>query len=172
MLSLIEDNKLNPQIRRIIILLLLTGARKNEILACQWEWVDLDRNVILLPDSKTGKKTLFLGDQAKVLLEEQAEYSEGSKWVFPSLKANTHTVNITKSWHKIRRLAGLEDLRIHDLRHAAASIAVNEGVTLPIIGKVLGHTQARTTERYAHVNDKRAIDATNKIGKVVSGATS
>jgi len=170
MVSLIKDNQLNPQIRRVFLLLLLTGARKNEILSCEWEWVDIDRSVILLPDSKTGKKTLYLGKQAKALLKEQAYYSSSSKWVFPSSKNDIHIVNVTKAWRKIRILAGLQDLRIHDLRHAAASIAVNEGVALPIIGKVLGHSQSRTTERYAHLQDKSVLEAVNVLNDEVEDA--
>ena len=172
MVSLVEQDKIHPQMRRIILLLLITGARKNEIIKCEWKWVDMDRSLILLPDSKTGKKTLYLADHAKQILFEQSHYSGDSKWVFPSTVMDSHLVNISKAWNKMRSLAGLEDVRIHDLRHTSASIAANEGFNAQAIAKVLGHAQTSTTERYTHLRDDAAFNVANTVGDFVKKSTS
>ena len=157
-----------------ITLLLLTGARKNEILTCKWAWVSLDTQSIALPDSKTGRKTLYLSDHAVRLLQSQKEHSRDpeSKYVFPGRRKGQCLVNISKPWDRVCKRANLENVRIHDLRHTAASVAVGEGVSLPIIGRLLGHSQPQTTARYAHVDSDPAVFAANSIGNVIGAALS
>lgn len=144
----------------IFRLLALTGARKNEIAQLRWREVDFDRHLIFLPGerSKTGAKTIPLGAAALELLRSRHDEIVKSRkigpneYVFPALRAGAGpTVGLQRSWERLRRAAGLEGVRIHDLRHTFASIAVADGASLFILGKVLGHTQARTTERYAHL---------------------
>jgi integrase len=132
-------------------LLLLTGARRNEILGLCWEWIDFERGCLRLPDSKTGAKIVPLGAPALEILARLPR-REGSSWVFPGAKGTGYSVGLPRFWRRIVRAASLPGLRIHDLRHGFASVAVADGSSLYILGKVLGHTQARTTEKYAHLD--------------------
>lgn len=170
MRELIDEDALWPDMANAITLLLLTGARKNEILTCEWSWVSFEKCSIFLPDSKTGRKTLYLSNHAVRLLQSQQEHSRDpdSKFVFPGQRKGQYLVNISKPWGRICKRAQLEDVRIHDLRHTAASVAVGEGVSLPIIGRLLGHSQPQTTARYAHVDHDPAVSAANAIGKIIS----
>ncbi len=135
-----------------IRLLLLTGARKGEMLNLKWDWVDFERGCLRLPDSKTGAKVIPLGAPALELLTSLPRI-ENNPYVLPSDKADGHFVGVQKFWERIRKRAGLADTRLHDLRHSYASVAVAGGDSLYLIGKVLGHRQSRTTERYAHIAD-------------------
>jgi integrase len=141
-----------PSAIAAIRLLILTGCRLSEILSLRWEWIDFERACLMLPDSKTGAKTVPLGAPALRALA-QFPRQEGSPYVLPAERGDGHFVGIQKPWQRIRAAAGLNDVRIHDLRHSFASIAVSGGDSLYLIGKVLGHRQSRTTERYAHVKD-------------------
>jgi integrase len=160
-----------PHMVAAVKLLLLTGARLNEILTAEWEWVDLDRRVITLPDSKTGRKPLYLSEAAvEVLRDLQKLRGPESRFVIAGRFPDRPLTNLTKPWKRIRERAGIEDVRLHDLRHTAASIGVSQGMNLPVIGRLLGHTQASTTQRYAHVDIDPALAAADKIGTVVAGA--
>jgi len=172
MWELIDEDALWPDMANAITLLLLTGARKSEILTCEWSWVSLDTRSIMLPDSKTGRKTLFLSDHAVRLLQSQQDYSRDpdSKFVFPGQRKGQCLVNISKPWGRVCKRAKLNDVRLHDLRHTSASVAVGEGVSLPIIGRLLGHSQPQTTARYAHVDSDPAVFAANAIGEVISSS--
>lgn len=177
-------------------LLFFTGARESEILSLQWPWVDFERGEARLPDSKTGRKTIYLPAPALEVLT-RAPRLAGNPYVVPGERPGAHFVGIQKPWRLIRNAAtvkawasygqtpagalvaeltrslerqptydecrqgaavrsidlpvGLSDVRIHDLRHAFASIAASSGMGLPIIGKMLGHSQPSTTQRYAHL---------------------
>ena len=133
-----------------IRLLLFTGGRLSEILTLQWDWIDLAQGVARLPDSKTGRKNLYLAPGALAVLEALPRMA-GNKHVLPGERPGSSFVGIQKPWQRIRALAALHDLRIHDLRHAFASAAVAAGDSLFIVGKILGHRQSSTTERYAHL---------------------
>jgi integrase len=130
-----------------IKLLIFTGARLSEVLSLQWNWVSLERGEVRLPDSKTGAKTIHLPPPALEVLAGLPRL-EGNPYV---LGARRSTTFIEKPWRNIRVAAELDDVRLHDLRHAFASVAASAGMGLPIIGKMLGHTQAQTTQRYAHL---------------------
>jgi integrase len=141
-----------PSAIAAIRLLILTGCRLSEILSLRWEWIDFERCCLLLPDSKTGGKTVPLGAPALRLLADLPRH-ENSRYVLPADRGVGHFVGIQKPWQRVRTTAGLDDVRIHDLRHSFASIAVSGGDSLYLVAKVLGHRQSRTTERYAHLKD-------------------
>lgn len=142
----------NPYVIAAIRLLLFTGARLNEILSLKWDYVDLERAEIRLPDSKTGEKRLYLNSVSREILGLLPRL-EGNPYVVVGQREGAHLVNLRKPWYRIRSLAGIKDVRIHDLRHSFASVAVAGGLTLPLIGKLMGHRKSATTERYAHLAD-------------------
>jgi integrase len=146
------EAKAPPSAIAAIRLLILTGCRLSEILPIRWEWIDFERGCLLLPDSKTGRKTVPLGAPALRVLTELPR-KDDSPYVLPAERGNGHFIGIQKPWQRVRKAAGLDDVRVHDLRHSFASIAVSGGDSLYLVGKVLGHRQSRTTERYAHLKD-------------------
>ena len=131
-------------------LLIFTGARLSEILTLRREWIDPIQGIARLPDSKTGAKNLYMPPGALAVLEGLPRMA-GNPFVVPGDRPLSYFVGIQKPWQRVRALAGLPDVHIHDLRHAFASIAVAGGDSLYIVGKLLGHRQASTTERYAHL---------------------
>jgi integrase len=144
------ERRLNATATAAIRLLLLTGCRKSEILSLRWDWVDVERGCLRLPDSKTGAKVVPLAPAAAKLL---TELPQGGRYVLPAAKGEGHYTGLQKDWERVRARAGLREVRIHDMRHSFASFAVADGNSLFLIGKVLGHKQARTTEGYAHLAD-------------------
>lgn len=152
-----------------IRLLLLTGARRSEVLGLRWDWVDFERGCLRLPDSKTGAKTIPLGAPALDILARLPRHG-GSPWVFPAAKVDEHLVGLPRFWRRITKAAELADLRIHDLRHGFASVAVADGSSLYILGKVLGHTQARTTEKYAHLDADPVRAVADRTARKISAA--
>ena len=159
----------NPFVIAAIRLLLFTGARLGEILTLRWDYVDLDRELITLPDSKTGQKLIYLNSLARDVLTALPRV-EGNPFVIVGNKAGAHLVNIRKPWYRIRKAADIDDVRIHDLRHSFASIAVSGGLTLPLIGKLLGHRKSATTERYAHLADDPIRAANEEIAQLLGRA--
>ena len=150
-------------------MLLFTGARLNEILSLQWAHVDIERATVRLPDSKTGAKTIYLSAPALATLAAIPR-TAGNPYVICGNKAGAHLVNLEKPWRRIRTRADLPDVRLHDLRHSFASIAAGSGMSLPMIGKLLGHTQAATTQRYAHLAHDPARAANEAIGQRIAAA--
>ena len=151
----------------MIRLLMLTGARRGEILSLKWNYIDLEQGIARLPDSKTGFKVLQLPFPAVAILEKLPRLSE---YVLPSPAAVGHMVNIKDAWGDVLKQSGLTGWRIHDLRHAFASMMVNSGASLPIVGKILGHTQASTTQRYAHLEENPARKAAEEAAKKIQDA--
>ena len=133
-----------------IKLLLFTGARLSEILSLKWEAIDWQRGVARLADSKTGRRNLAITTPALELLKLLPRDSR-SPYVLPGNKPGTHFVGIQKPWQRLRTKAALSDFRLHDLRHAFASVAVTNGTSLFMVGAMLGHRHAVTTQRYAHL---------------------
>lgn len=150
-------------------LLILTGARLSEILTLQWSFVDFERGCLFLPDSKTGKKTIVLNDGAVDVLRRMPRL-ENNPFVIVGHIHGTRMVNLQKPWRRIRAIAGLDDVRIHDLRHTFASVAVASGGSLPIIGRQLGHSQPQTTQRYAHLADDPVRHLTQITGNAIMNA--
>jgi integrase len=120
------------------------------VLSLRWEWVDFERSTLRMPDSKTDAKVVPLARAAIKLL---AELPRCSDYVLPAATGVGHYTGLQKDWERVRDRAGLSGVRVHDLRHSFASFAVADGNSLFMVGKVLGHKQARTTEIYAHLAD-------------------
>ena len=172
---LAEAERAGTQLPAVILairLLVLTGARLGEVLGLQWSHVDLDRGVLRLPDSKTGAKVIVLGRAATELLAAAPLRAE-SPYVCPGAIPGRPVVGIQKAWQRLRREAGLEDVRLHDLRHTYASVGAGSGLGLPLLGALLGHRNASTTQRYAHLADdpqRRAADAiSSKLERALRG---
>lgn len=147
----IEACDVSVYAKTIIRVLMMTGARKGEIEQLQWREVDFAGGYLRLDDSKTGQKVIPIGPDVLELLKQTVRI-EGERYVFPSLKVPGRPyVGTKKAWEIIREHAGMPDLRLHDLRHTFASLAVSQGASLPMIGKLLGHKDSKTTERYAHL---------------------
>lgn len=132
--------------------LLLTGMRRDELRTLEWRWVDLDRNVFSLPDSKAGRRDIPIAAPVQQVLAGLPRI-DGNAYVFCGAKAGRPIINIAKSWKRVLKEAGIAHARPHDLRHTAASVAVTAGASLLLIGGVLGHKSSKTTERYSHLSD-------------------
>ena len=158
----------SPYAVAAVKLLVFTGARLGEVLGLRWEWIDFERGEARLPDSKTGAKTLHLPPPALAVLAELPRL-DGNPYVIVGAKPGAALVNLEKPWRAIRKPAGLDDVRLHDLRHAFASVAASSGMGLPIIGKMLGHSQPATTARYAHLaSDPVKAAAAAVAGKIAA----
>ena len=131
-------------------LLMLTGCRCNEILTLRWDDVDHTAGELRLRDAKTGARMVTLMPTAVKVLGS-IDRVTGSPWVIAGHRPGAHITNLSVYWYRVREQAGLEDVRIHDLRHSFASRALALGESLPMIGKLLGHSQIQTTARYAHL---------------------
>jgi integrase len=161
--------KLDPFAVAAIRLLILTGARLREILGAKWSQVDLERGVIFLADSKTGKKPIYLSAAAQTVLAALPRI-EGNPHIIAGAKDGAPRADLKKPWAAVTKAAGLEGVRLHDLRHSFASVGAGASMGLPVIGKLLGHSQAATTHRYAHLDAdplRRAVDA---IGATITAA--
>ena len=134
-----------------IRLLILTGARLREILNARWDYVDWERGMLHLPDSKTGKKTIYLSAPALAVLESIPRLSDNPH-IVPGEKNGGPRADLKKPWAAVSRAARLHGVRIHDLRHSFASMGAGASLGLPMIGKLLGHSQPATTARYAHLD--------------------
>lgn len=152
----------HPSAILAVRLLLLTGARKQEILKLRWTEVDWKHSCLRLADSKTGQKVISLGPPALELLR-QAQQKDGNLFVCYGYRGAGNFVGLQRPWARITEAAGLDGVRIHDLRHTHASVGVAAGLSLPIIGKLLGHTQPQTTARYAHLADDPQQQAAARI---------
>ncbi len=149
--------------------MILTGARLSEILTLRWEFVDFDRSVLRLPESKTGAKTIYLNPPAVELIS-QLPRIEDNAYVIPGQKDGARLINLGKPWRLIRTEAKLDDVRLHDLRHSFASFGAGAGLSLPVIGALLGHSQASTTQRYAHLADDPLRLGVDLIGQKIADA--
>jgi len=143
-------------------LLILTGCRLGEIMALKWDYVDFDECALRLPDSKTGKKVVHVGAPAVEYLHS-AHHIDGNPWVITGTLPGKPLSDLQPFWQRVRARAGVKDVRIHDLRHTFASAAVASGQGLPMIGKLLGHTQVQTTARYAHLAAEPVKMAANSV---------
>jgi integrase len=155
----------NPMLQYIIPMLILTGARKNEVLKCRWEDFNFENRVWRIPVTKSGKaRHVPISDGVIHLLQSLPHTCD---YVFANPKTRKPFVTIYCSWNSARKSVGLEDVRIHDLRHSFASFLVNNGRSLYEVQRILGHTQIKTTQRYAHLSNDSLLAAANEISKAV-----
>ncbi len=164
-----REGKASPYAVAAIRLLILTGCRLSEILTLEWAHVDFERQCLSLPDSKTGRKTIYLNPPALELLSGLRRI-EGNPYVIIGEREGQRLVNLQKPWRRIRTRAGLSDVRLHDLRHSFASMGAGGGLSLPVIGALLGHSQAATTQRYAHLAADPLRQANDMIGQRIAAA--
>ena len=162
-----KDNRrtvIGPHAAGALRLYLFTGCRLREILRLRWEEIDLDRGLIFLPDSKTGKKTVILNAPALEVLSSLPRIGE---YVIAGDHPDKPRSDLKRPWAAVSKAAGLEGFRIHDFRHSFASFGAGSGMGLPIIGKLLGHKNAITTARYAHLDADPLRQASERIGSTI-----
>ena len=155
----------HQQAANVIRLLLLTGSRRSEVLTARWEQFDLQEGVWTKPSSHTKQKREHRVPLSAATRQLLVGISSDSEWVFPSRNGH-HLTDIKKSWHSICKAAGITGVRVHDLRHTYASVLASAGLSLPVIGALLGHTQAATTHRYAHLFDDPLRAATERAASI------
>ncbi len=179
------DGSEDPYAVAAIRLLIFTGCRRDEILDARWSWVDFERGLLNLPDSKTGGKPVLLSPAAIEVLNSLPRI-EGNPFIIVGRRAGQRWVNLRKVWVRIRQRSNLEpdvvasgkvqQVRLHDLRHSFASLLANGGASLPMIGKLLGHKNHQTTARYAHLSDdplrRLSDDVGRKVARAMTGAVS
>jgi integrase len=158
-----------PSAIKAVRLLVLTGCRLNEIMKLRWEHVDLAAGLLRLPDSKTGAKSVQLGGAAVEVLRA-TERSPFNPYVIQGTQPGKPLADLQPFWQRARARAGLKDARIHDLRHTFASFAVAGGQGLPMIGKLLGHSQVQTTARYAHLAGDPVRAAANDVSRTLAAS--
>ena len=160
-------NSKNPMLQHIISMLILTGARKREVLDAKWEDFDMERNIWRIPTTKAGKARIVpLSDTASVLLIKLRQRKRCA-YAFANPVTLKPYSSVYYSWHTARKKAGLSDVRVHDLRHSFASFLVNAGRSLYEVQTLLGHTQIKTTQRYAHLSTTSLRSASNEISLAV-----
>jgi integrase len=167
-----EAEGVNPASLTIARLLVLTGARLGEIAAAKWEYLDVQRGALMLPDSKTDAKVVPLaGPALAVFLSWGEQFGDDRQgYVFPAARGDGHHQSAGKIWRQLRKRAGLTGVRLHDLRHSFASVGVSLNQSLFIVGKILGHTKAKTTERYSHLQLDPVRAAAEQTSKRVADA--
>lgn len=172
-----SDSKHTPKTRRSTILdrhavaairlLILTGLRMREVLHMRWSDIDFERGVALLADTKTGRRYAVLNAPALALLRDLERIAD---YVIAGAERDKPRSDLNKPWRAVRAHAGLDDVRLHDLRHTNASVAASGGVPLAIVGKLLGHSQPQTTQRYAHLADDPVRAAADTVGSRIAAA--
>ncbi|WP_131196138.1 site-specific integrase [Lichenihabitans psoromatis] len=158
---------LTPEAAAALRLLIFTGARLREILDLRWDYVDVQRGLLLLPDSKTGRKTIVLNSAAQAVL---TSLPHTSAFVIPGKTLDKPRSDLKKPWGLVSARAGLKGVRLHDLRHTFASVGAGSSLGLPIVGKLLGHSQPQTTARYAHLDADPLRRASELIGDQLATA--
>ena len=151
-----------------IRLLALTGCRRGEVLNLRWR--DIGDNAIALPDSKTGPRSVPLGGAARAVIKALPEPRDPDAYLFPSLAGGRHAHRVVACWQAVCGDANLGKIRLHDLRHTAASHAVMSGGNLPLVGKLLGHRRHETTAGYAHLADGDLVETAEKVGSLIADA--
>jgi integrase len=162
------------QAANIVRVLLATGARSGEVFAMRWDQLDLNEGTWTRPGATTKQKTWhkvpLSPDVVNLLSKLFDDADDDAEFVFPGGAAAGHRGDLKGPWPKIRKAAAITNFRMHDLRHSYASFIASDGRSLPIIGALLGHTQASTTQRYAHLLDSPLRKATTRVGARIAGA--
>jgi len=150
-----------------IRLLIFTGMRRGEVLTLRWQHVNADKAMLTLPESKTGSRAVYLSAPALAVFASLPRVAR-NPYVIVGERAGRHLINLRKPWKRICKVARLGDVRLHDLRHSFASVGASGGVSLPIIGRLLGHTQGATTERYSHLSADPVRAANEAVGSQIA----
>jgi integrase len=154
----------------IVPMLILTGARKREVLDAKWQDFDCSRRIWRIPMSKSGKaRHVPLSDGALALLATMPRKPD-CEWAFANPETEKPYVSIFCAWNTARKSVGLSDVRMHDLRHSFASLLINSGRTLYEVQHILGHTQVKTTQRYAHLSQDTLLAAANSATTALGAA--
>ena len=156
----------NQGAAKAIKLLLLTGARRNEITHAEWKHVDFVKKILFVPIAKSGKARQIALNSEAIALLQSVDRIPGNPYVFPSPITGNPSASLYFPWNRVRIAAGLAGVRLHDLRHSFASFLVNKGVSLYVVQGLLGHTQPRMTQRYAHLSPSTLADAADLIGQM------
>jgi integrase len=162
-----RSTRIAPSAAAALRLLLFTGCRLREILHLRWEHVDFERGCLFLPDSKSGRKTVMLNAPALAVLNALERVGP---YVVPGDNPEQPRHDLKRPWDAVAKRAGLVGVRLHDLRHTYASFGAGGGLGLPIIGRLLGHAQAATTARYAHLDNDPLRRASEAIAARISAA--
>ncbi len=163
----------NKTSANVVRLLLLTGARRGEVLGARWDQFDLSAGVWTKPAATTKQGKLHrvpLSAPARQLLADMRAASDGAQVLFPGRGGNANQVDLKRFWASLCRAADVHGVRVHDLRHSFASYLASAGMSLPLIGALLGHASSTTTSRYSHLLDGALRAATERVGDIVSGA--
>lgn len=169
LIASIEQDE-NEVAAKAILLLLLTGGRRNEITYARWDYVDWEKKTLLVPLSKSGKPRSIALNGAAIELLNSIRRDSDSHYIFPSPVTGKPSPSLYFPWQRIRTRAGLPDLRLHDLRHSFASFLVNKGVSLYVVQGLLGHAHTRYTQRYAHLTPDTLREAAEAVGDVIVSA--
>lgn len=161
-----QEKSISKHVAAAYKLLLLTGCRLREIQTLKWSYIRGD--VIFLPDAKTGPRRVLLSKAALDVLADLPREPDNEFVIVGEVKGQ-HITDLQRPWRRLRAAAGIEDVRIHDLRHTYASIAAMAGHSLPMIGRLLGHTQAQSTQRYAHLADTTTRRALDQVDELIAG---
>jgi integrase len=171
LLSALDSVSEKDQVKADAIrMLLFTGCRRGEITQLRWD--EVGESTLNLSDSKTGARTIWLGEEALGILERQRLKRGSSSYVFPDRHKSSKSVHVEFFWIKIRAKVKLDDVRIHDLRHSFASEAVRQGISLPVVSKLLGHSNIEMTMRYTHLSTEDIEAAAERIGLRLSALLS
>ncbi|WP_174298357.1 tyrosine-type recombinase/integrase [Sphingomonas bacterium] len=158
------EDRLKAVMASAVTLLLLTGCRSGEVANLQWP--DVKGNRLKLRDSKTGPRTVWLGDEARAVIAALPR-QRNVPWLFWNPTLRKPVLRLSNNWPAIRDRAELRGVRLHDLRHTFASHAAMNKETLPMIGRLLGHRSTQSTSRYAHLDDEHVLDAAEQIGAAI-----
>jgi integrase len=165
----------DQQAANAVRLLLLTGARRGELLTAQWADIDLDVGLWVKPGATTKQKTehrVPLSEAAcRLLAEMRAQADDDAGYIFPARGGGGHRLHVNSAWIEARRAARLDGVRLHDLRHTYASVLASAGLSLPVMGALLGHSTPTTTHRYAHLFDDPLRAATERASAIITGKT-
>jgi integrase len=174
-LSKLEAGRLLASIRadenqiaaKAIMLLFLTGARRNEITQAEWAYIDWQRSTLFVPKSKNGHTRYIQLNSTAIELLKSVPRTDGNRYIFPAPTTGRPMPHLFFPWDRIRKRAELQDFRLHDLRHSFASFLVNDGERLNVVQKLLGHTNPRTTQRYAHLSADRLGQAAETVASIL-----
>jgi integrase len=154
---------------KAIMMLFLTGARRNEVTQAEWSNIDWRRSTLFVPKSKNAQPRYIQLNSTAIELLKSVPRTDGNPYIFPAPTTGRPMPNVFFPWDRIRKRAGLQDFRLHDLRHSFASFLVNDGERLNVVQKLLGHTNPRTTQRYAHLSPDRLGEAAETVASILKG---